>query len=266
MVIFPGCKINIGLSILDKREDGYHNLESVFYPLSLTDILEVVEHDHFSLHASGLSISGNHSDNLVVKAYYNLQDDFNLPPVKIHLHKNVPMGAGLGGGSADGAAMLLLLDELFKLELTIKELEKRAAELGSDCPFFIHQKPAYITGKGENVQPLDLDLNKYYIQLVNPGIYISTKEAFRGVKASENKFNLELIQEAKPRFWKHEVINDFEQSIVPEHTEISELLMSLKNNGALYISMTGTGSSVYGIFDKKPSPLNTGHFEWINQL
>ena len=266
MVVFPGCKINIGLTLVDRRPDGYHNLESVFYPLNLTDILEVVPHDHFAIHTSGLPIKGDHSDNLVVKAFYDLQDDFDLPPVKIHLHKVVPMGAGLGGGSADGAAMLVLLNNLFDLNISNKELERRADKLGSDCAFFIKNKPAYITGKGEHVQPISFDLSEYFIQLINPGIHISTAEAFGGIQPGKRFFDLNWILNHEPALWLPKVFNDFEDTVLDGNPEIDEIKQKLIEQGALYVSMTGTGSSVYGIFNKKPNPLNVGYFEWINSL
>jgi 4-diphosphocytidyl-2-C-methyl-D-erythritol kinase len=266
MIKFPGCKINIGLTILFKRNDGYHALESVFYPLELSDILEVIPSDHFSIRTSGLPIRGDHSDNLVVKAYYQLQDAFNLPPVKIHLHKVVPMGAGLGGGSADGAAMLVLLNELFDLNISTSELEQRADQLGSDCAFFIQNQPSLIQGKGEIVKPIQLDLSDYYIYLINPGIHVPTAAAFGGINAGNRSFDLSTITDSAPKDWGEKVKNDFEDTILPLHPEIESIKKELYKNGACYASMTGTGSSVYGIFDQKPKAIFPHYFEFIKAL
>lgn len=235
-------------------------------------MLEIVVNNHFEFFTSGLSIQGDHSDNLVAKAYYLLQDLFDLPPVKIHLHKVVPMGAGLGGGSADGAATLLLLNDLFNLNIPVEELEKYADQLGSDCAFFIRNKPAFVQGKGEHITPINITLSGYYIHLINPGIHVSTQEAFSGIKPTEAPPNWHLKAQENPANWLPIVKNDFEKNIFPLHPEIEALKNELYNTGALFASMTGTGASVYGIFEKKPLSLkgnrvmkNT-YFEWIADL
>lgn len=266
MVIFPGCKINIGLNIIGKHADGYHKIESIFYPLGLSDILEIIPNKNFSITTSGLTIKGDHSDNLVVKAYYLLQDKYDIPPVKIHLHKVVPMGAGLGGGSADGAAMLVLLNDLFELNISIKELEFFADELGSDCAFFIRNEAAYVQGKGEIINPITLDLKGLYIHVINPQIHISTKEAFAGITPSINTSNLTEIYNSDFNKWKNEVKNDFESTIFRNHPEIGSIKNNLYAQGALYASMTGTGSSVYGLFKKEPIKSYPNYFEWIAKL
>lgn len=272
MIRFPGSKINIGLNIIGKRPDGYHDLESVFYPLNLSDILEITVNDHFEFFTSGLSINGDHSDNLVAKAYYLLQDIFDLPPVKIHLHKIVPMGAGLGGGSADGAATLLLLNDLFSLNISLEQLEKYADQLGSDCAFFIRNKPAFVQGKGEQITLLNITLSGCYIQLINPDIHISTQEAFSGIVPMAASPNWQLKTQESPLTWQQEVKNDFEKTIFPLHPEIEALKNELYNQGASYASMTGTGSSVYAIFEKEPLSLKGNkvmkktYFEWIADL
>lgn len=266
MVVFPGCKINIGLNITGKRDDGYHDLESIFYPLNLTDVLEMVPDDHFSIHTSGLPIDGDHSDNLVVKAYYLLQDQYKLPPVKIHLHKVVPMGGGLGGGSADGAAALVLLNRLFNLKISDEKLEEYAAVLGSDCPFFIKSKPAFVEGRGEILTPIELNLSGYYIKLINPGIHISTKTAFSGIKPENSNGYLKTLSPTQIQSWKGEVFNDFEKTIFPHHTEIEKIKKQLQEEGAIYASMTGTGASVYGIFKTEPGTGSTPYFEWTDKL
>ena len=215
----------------------------------------MLKSDHFEITTSGLPIKGDYSDNLVVKAYYLLQDAYNLPPVHIHLHKIVPMGAGLGGGSADGAAALVLLNKLFDLDIDTLTLEGYADKLGSDCAFFIRNKPAYVQGKGERISPIDFNLKNHYIQLINPGIHISTKEAFAGIPISVTNYNLPDLVIENPKNWSANIVNDFETTIFPGHPEIIAIKEALYNNGALYASMTGTGSSVYGIFDKTPKTL-----------
>jgi 4-diphosphocytidyl-2-C-methyl-D-erythritol kinase len=266
MVIFPGCIINIGLNVIGKRADGYHKIESIFYPLGLSDILEIIPNEIFSIETSGLPIKGDHSDNLVVKAYYLLQDKYDIPPVKIHLHKLVPMGAGLGGGSADGAAMLVLLNNLFELDISIKELEIFADELGSDCAFFIRNEPAFVQGKGEIINPITVDLKGMYIHLVNPQIHISTQEAFGGIVPFDNNANLPELIQTDINNWKSELKNDFETSIFPNHAEIQLLKAELYAQGAIYASMTGTGSSVFGLFSEEPEKRFSSYFEWIARL
>ena len=266
MVIFPGCKINIGLNVIGKRSDGYHKIESIFYPLELSDILEIIPNNIFSITTSGLPIKGDHSDNLVVKAFYLLQDKYNLPPVKIHLHKLVPMGAGLGGGSADGAAMLVLLNNLFELNIGLKELEIFADELGSDCAFFIRNEPAFVQGKGEIINPIEVDLKGMYIHLVNPQIHISTQEAFGGIIPSDNNVTLPEVIQTDISNWKSELKNDFETTIFPNHGEIEIIKADLYAQGAFYASMTGTGSSVYGLFNEEPKKCYPNYFEWIAKL
>ncbi len=266
MVVFPGCKINIGLNIIGKRDDGFHNIESVFYPLNLSDILEIVESDIFSIKISGLSIDVKDSDNLVVKAYEILKSKFDLPPVAIHLHKIVPMGAGLGGGSADAAYTLLLLNDLFDLKISIIDLEQYADKLGSDASFFIRNTPMFVEGKGEIHTPVNINLKGYYIQLINPGIHISTKEAFGTLKLSDNKFDLKHLLEKAPIKWGDNVKNDFENSVFQIHPEIKAIKTDLYKNNALFASMTGTGSSVYAIYEDEPSASHPNHFEWIAKL
>lgn len=267
MVVFPGCKINIGLNITGKRAGGFHEIESIFYPLNLSDILEIVESDQFSVESSGLPIPGDPSNNLVKKAYDLLKEAYGLPPVTIHLHKVVPMGAGLGGGSADGAATLAILNQIFNLKIPVKELEMLADQLGSDCAFFIQNKPAYIRGKGEIVSPFDLNLDQYYIQLVNPRIHISTKEAFQGIEISEKYDNLKATVQKSPDKWQNlGVSNAFETNILESYKVISEIKSRLLDTGALYAAMTGTGSTVYGIFEQKPKPQFGNYFEWISKL
>ncbi len=266
MVIFPGSKINIGLNIIEKRDEGYHALESVFYPLSLSDVLEIVKSDAFSFDLSGIEVDGDPENNLVAKAYHLIHEKFDIGPVKIHLHKNVPLGAGLGGGSADGSATLVLLNQLFELEMEEGELCKLSEQLGSDCPFFIAKEPTYVKGRGELLEPADFDLTGYYIQVVNPGIHISTAAAFENISLSHDEYKLHNHLKNDPNEWKGHVLNDFETTIFPKFPEIKALKDKLYENGAVYASMTGTGSSVYGIFKTEPSVAFKNYFEWIGKL
>lgn len=248
MIAFPNAKINLGLNIVGKREDGYHNIESCFYPIPWHDSLEVIEATTFSFHAYGLEIPGENNTNLCVKAYDLLKRDFNIPPVEIHLLKSIPMGAGLGGGSADGAFTLKLINELFNLGLTNLELEGYALKLGSDCPFFIQNKAAVASGRGEKLQPANIDLSGYHLAIHNPGIHVSTKEAYAGVRPKTPKLaTSEIIRQPIPE-WKDLLINDFEKSIFQNHPDIRKVKEEMYKAGALYASMTGSGSTVYGVF------------------
>lgn len=250
MVLFPNAKINLGLNVVQKRPDRYHNLETVFYPVSVKDALEAIPSAEMAFHISGLPVSGNTDDNLCLKAYYLLKKDFtDLPPVSIHLHKAIPMGAGLGGGSADGAFMLAMLDKQFELHLTQQQLIDYALQLGSDCPFFIINKPCFATSRGENLLPVQADLSAYKIILVNPGIHISTKEAFSNLKPEIPKKSIRQIINQPVSTWKDELINDFEMNVFKLFPEIKEIKDYLYNAGAIYASMTGSGSIVYGIFE-----------------
>jgi 4-diphosphocytidyl-2-C-methyl-D-erythritol kinase len=251
MVQFPNCKINIGLNIVRKREDGYHDLETVFYPVGLKDALEIIRSNETSFQLTGLPVSGPIDDNLYVKAFRLLAKDFpNLPPITIHLHKVIPMGAGLGGGSADGAFMLKMLNSKFQLNLTDEQLLKYALQLGSDCPFFIINKPCFATGRGENLEPLHLDLSAYKIVLVNPGIHVSTKEAFSKLKPVVPKKRLKELIQQPINTWKGEIVNDFEEPVFGLYPQIKKIKIDLYKAGAIYSSMTGTGSTVFGIYEK----------------
>ncbi len=252
MVTFPNAKINLGLQILRKRPDGYHDISSLFLPIPLCDVLEVIESKALSFASSGLPIPGNTNDNLCLKAYHLLKADFDLPPVNIHLHKVIPMGAGLGGGSADGAFVLSMLNEKFRLQLTAKQLENYAAQLGSDCPFFISNKAAIASGRGTDLAPHAIDLKGHYLVLLFPGIHIGTKEAYAGVKPHAGQPNIADVLAAPINLWKDELKNDFETSVFPGHPLLPSLKDLLYQTGAAYASMTGSGSTVYGIFDTKP--------------
>jgi 4-diphosphocytidyl-2-C-methyl-D-erythritol kinase len=252
MIAFPNAKINIGLNIINRRADGYHNLETVFYPVMINDALEIVESDKLSFESSGLEIPGRAEDNLCLKGYHLIKRDFGIPPVKIHLHKHIPIGAGLGGGSADAAFFIKLVDEKFDLGLTVGQLENYARHLGADCAFFIQNKPVFAFDKGDEFEPIKLDLSKYKIVVVMPPVHVSTAEAYSGVKPAPVKHSLmELIDEPVTE-WKNFIKNDFETSVFKNHPAIRGVKAALYEAGAIYASMSGSGASVFGIFDATP--------------
>nr|WP_294793410.1 4-(cytidine 5'-diphospho)-2-C-methyl-D-erythritol kinase [uncultured Mucilaginibacter sp.] len=252
MILFPNAKINIGLNITERRSDGYHNLETIFYPIKINDALEVIEADKLSFTSSGLDIPGRMEDNLCVKGYYLLKKDFDLPPVTIHLHKHIPIGAGLGGGSSDAAFFIKLMNDKFALGLTIEQQQAYARTLGADCAFFIENKPVFAFDRGDEFEPIKLDLSAYHIALVMPPVHVSTSEAFRGIQPAPVKDSLyDLIYEPV-REWKKHIKNDFEANIFKNHIEIRWVKAALYEAGALYSAMSGSGASVFGIFDAKP--------------
>lgn len=268
MISFPTAKINLGLRILRKRPDGYHDISSLFLPIPLHDALEVVEAGEFTFDASGLPIPGKQDDNLCIKAYELLRADFGLPPAAIYLHKVIPMGGGLGGGSSDAAFFLKMLNEKFGLDLPEASLEAYAARLGSDCPFFIRNKAAIASGTGVELQPVDFSLNGYHLLLLFPGLHVGTKEAYAGVKPRESGERLEDIISSLISTWKHRLINDFEASIFPRYPLLGDLKEKLYQQGAVYASMTGSGSTLYGIFEEEPPPLEwpKGVTSWKGKL
>jgi 4-diphosphocytidyl-2-C-methyl-D-erythritol kinase len=252
MIIFPNAKINIGLDVISRRDDGYHNLETIFYPIDIKDALEIVEADELSFESTGLEIPGRAEDNLCIKGYHLLKKDFDLPPVKIHLHKHIPIGAGLGGGSADAAFFIRLLNQNFKLGLTDDSMMNYARRLGADCAFFIKNTPMFAFDKGDELEPVRLDLSAYKIVLVMPPVHISTAEAYRGVKPAPVTHSLmELINEPVSD-WKRFIKNDFEVSFFKNHPVIRGVKAALYEAGAIYASMSGSGASVFGIFKDTP--------------
>ena len=249
MVVFPNGKINLGLNITAKRADGYHDLETVFYPVKLRDALEVISADELTFTTSGLPVSGNPHDNLCMKAYHLLRTDYpSLPPIAVHLHKAIPMGAGLGGGSADGAFMLTLLNKEFHLNLSQEQLLAYALQLGSDCPFFIINTPCFATGRGEVLTPVALDLSAYKIVLVNPGIHVSTAAAFSMLTPAVPAMPVHEIVQQPIETWRRDLINDFEVSVFERHPELKAIKGQLYNAGALYAAMSGSGSTLFGFF------------------
>ncbi|MFZ5554824.1 MAG: 4-(cytidine 5'-diphospho)-2-C-methyl-D-erythritol kinase [Bacteroidota bacterium] len=252
MIVYPNAKINLGLQVTDRREDGFHSIDSVFCPVKWKDILEIIPSATKSEYSfSGLAVPGNAEDNLCVKAYHLLKSEYHLPEIKMHLHKIIPMGAGLGGGSADGAFALKLLNDLFQLHVPAEKLTALAGKLGSDCMFFIRNQPAYVTGRGEVMEKINIDLSKYKILLVHPGFHISTAEAYAAIQISKKqKTTKEIVLHLPVSEWKNELHNDFETVAFAKHPEIKKIKEKMYDSGALYSSMTGSGSAVYGIFEK----------------
>ena len=252
MICFPNAKINIGLNITEKRKDGFHNIETIFYPIQLSDTLEFIEtKEESSFENTGLDINCSIEKNLIWKAYNLLRADFKLPNLKIHLHKIIPFGAGLGGGSSDAAFMLKYLNEYFSLGLCIDELKKYASKLGSDCSFFIENKPLFAKEKGDVFESVNLNLKDCFLILVHPKTHISTPEAYAGVKPQKSEVDLKKTISEPIKKWKNTIVNDFEKNIFKNHSEIAVIKESFYKNGALYASMSGSGSSVYGIFEKE---------------
>ena len=249
MILYPNAKINLGLNIESKRSDGYHNISSVFYPIyDCFDILEIVSSNSFLFTSSGISIPG--SNKLCIKAYDLLNLKFNIPAVHIHLHKKIPIGAGLGGGSSDGAFVLKGLNDLFKLNISNKILKDLALELGADCPFFIENEPKYITGIGDLMENIKLDLSMYEIRLVDSKIHINTKNSYSNIVPKSQKLKLSELIRRPIRFWKDLITNDFEQIVFKNHPKLGKVKENLYAKGAVFSSMTGTGSTIYGLFKK----------------
>lgn len=257
MITFPNAKINLGLNIVERRPDGYHNLETIFYPIQIEDALEVNilsgSDEKFRLHQAGLEIAGEAENNLVVKAYKLLDERFNLPPVDIHLFKHIPSGAGMGGGSSDAAYMLKVLNEMFGLALSHEILEEYAAMLGADCAFFIRNTPTYAEGIGNIFSPLSLSLKGYQIVVVKPDIFVSTREAFSLIKPHRQEIPLKEVAKRPIEEWQELMVNDFEESVFPQYPAIKEIKDEMYRCGAVYAAMTGSGSSVFGIFNPETS-------------
>lgn len=254
MLTFPNAKINLGLNIISKRPDGYHNIETVFYPVNLQDALEIVPSDTLTFKSKGLTIKGDPYDNLILKAYRMMQEKYDIPNVAIFLQKNIPMGAGLGGGSSDAAFLLKAVNKQFKLELDSTTLQQHAATLGADCPFFIENKPCFASGLGYDFEPIELDLSNYDILLVKPNVHISTEEAYSYVVPREREVSIKDILKLDIHQWKDYLENDFEGSVFNPHPELSVLKRRIYDAGAIYAAMSGSGSTVYGIFPKGKCP------------
>lgn len=265
MITFPCAKINLGLNIVSKRPDGYHNLETVFYPIPLTDALEIKYIDEkfpsespCDLKITGNDIDCNEEDNLVIKAYQLLAADFQLPRVHAHLVKRIPTQAGLGGGSSDAAYMIRLLDERFRLNIGIPEMERYAAKLGADCAFFITADPSYAEGIGDVLMPADVPgagLGGYYLAVVKPSVAVSTRDAYAAiVPKTPTKCCRDIVRQPIET-WKDELVNDFEAPIFAMHPELAAIKQSLYDAGAVYAAMSGSGSALFGIFREQPTGL-----------
>ena len=262
MIDFPCAKINLGLNIVEKRNDGYHNLQTVFLPVQLCDALEIKtmselfpSHTNCDLKVSGDGICCNEADNLVVKAYNMLAADYEIPRIHTHLYKRIPSQAGLGGGSSDAAFMLKLLDQRFRINAGNAELEKYAARLGADCPFFINAEPAYAEGIGEILSPVEITdnaLSGYTLVIVKPQVSVSTKEAFAGITPHMPKVSCREIVAMPIEEWKGLLTNDFEDSVFAQYPELQTIKNKLYEAGAAYAQMSGSGSSIFGIFKTKP--------------
>lgn len=252
MITFPNAKINLGLNVVERRPDGYHNLETIFYPIPLEDALEINPlnrtDEPCTLTQTGIPVAGEQEDNLVLKAYRLLKAHYPILPVQIHLHKHIPTGAGLGGGSSDAAYMLKLLNEYFKLNIPATKLEEYAAQLGADCAFFISNQPVYAEGIGNLFTPIPLSLKGYGLIVVKPDIFVSTRDAFMHIKPHRPEQNLLNTIRRPVEEWKECMKNDFETSVFPIHPMIGILKERLYMAGAIYASMSGSGSSVYGLF------------------
>ena len=279
MITFPCAKINLGLNITSEREDGYHNLETVFFPVPLTDALEVklMHNDFPSCEPCDLKITGNAVDcdeqnNLVVKAYKLLAQDFSLPRVHMHLVKRIPMQAGMGGGSADGAFMIRLLDERFRLNMGIAEMERYASRLGSDCAFFITAEPSFGTGRGEVLEPVQIaenNLQAFYIVIVKPAVAVSTREAFKQTVCRQPEHCCRDIIRQPVETWKAMLVNDFEVPAFKQRPELAAIKQQLYNLGAVYAQMSGSGSAFFGLFRNEPQQVKEafpGCFTFASKL
>jgi len=272
MIVYPHSKINLGLHVIRRRDDGFHELETLFYPLDLCDALEIIPATDgiTEFTSSGNLIPGDINDNLCVKAWDILNSDYELPPVKIHLHKKIPVGAGLGGGSSDAAFSLKLLNELFDTNLSKEKLQQYAEQLGSDCSFFLENSPVYATGRGEIMSPYRISLKGYSLVLVKPGIHVSTADAYAGITPKQPENPLKDILSLPIEKWKDLLTNDFEETIFRKFAEPGEIKSRLYEMGAVYACMSGSGSSVFGIFRGNP-PENTRekfaqYFVWQQEL
>lgn len=263
MITFPIAKINLGLNVVERREDGYHNLETVFYPVPIKDALEVHVMDEAfpsavdcDLKVSNIQIEGDEQRNLVVRAYQLLKEDFpTLPRLHAHLWKGIPTQAGMGGGSSDCAYMIMLLNNMFGLGMTDNQMMQYAARLGADCAYFIKSTPCYAEGIGEQLQPVTLDLAGWYIGVVRPDIPVPTKEAFSRIRPHRPQKNCREIVAQPVETWRQELVNDFEESVFALHPEIGSIKERLYAMGATYAAMSGSGSALFGLFQEEPQQL-----------
>ncbi|HNW69243.1 MAG TPA: 4-(cytidine 5'-diphospho)-2-C-methyl-D-erythritol kinase [Bacteroidales bacterium] len=251
MIVYPNCKINLGLNVVSKRPDGFHNIESILYPIPWFDILEIIPSKKNNFLFDGIQINCPETENLCFKAHQLLQKQKGIPEINLYLYKNIPSGAGLGGGSSDGAFTLRALNDLFSLNLDEETLRGSASNLGSDCPFFIQDQPCLVTGTGNILMPLPATLKGYYIVVIKPDISISTKEAYGMVTPKKAQKPLTEIIKLPVRDWKNLMVNDFEEPIFKKYPKINSIKKLLYEKGAIYASMSGSGSAVYGLFENK---------------
>lgn len=250
MITFPNAKINIGLQVTGKRPDGYHELETVFYPIRLCDALEVIEAEDNAIFLTGMKMPED-TENICARVYSLLQADFDLPPLHIHLHKAIPMGAGLGGGSADAGFLIKLLNKRFSLGMNVEDMQACARRLGADCAFFIENEPAFAKARGDEFEKIELDLSAYQIIVVKPDIHISTAEAFSNVYINNEGRQLRSNIKLDVSEWREVIVNDFERSIIKKYPVVEEIKDELYQKGAIYASMSGSGSAVFGIFEER---------------
>lgn len=252
MICFPNAKINIGLNVINKRDDGYHELETIFYPVKIKDALEIIEAPEMHFEYSGIQIPGKPSDNLCLKAYDLLRKDFDLPNIAIHLHKHIPIGAGLGGGSSDAAFFIKLVNDKFRLGLSTEQMKPYCSKLGADCAFFLGNKPVFATGIGDVFEDIDLDLSAYHLVVVKPPVSVSTQEAYRGVSVEKPVNSLKSLIRLPLEDWNCNIKNDFEVRITDAYPQIRLTKSILMEAGAVFSLMSGSGSAVFGIFNEKP--------------
>lgn len=273
MLRFPFAKINLGLQVLRRRADGYHDIRSILFPIPLYDALEAVlapelPAGEVQFESTGLPIPGDSAGNLCLKAVELLRAKRDLPGLRMHLHKAIPMGAGLGGGSSDGANTLFLLNQLLELDLTAQELQTMAAQLGSDCPFFLKQQPQLAEGRGERLSPVEVDLRGYWLVLVNPGIHVPTAEVYQGMQLTNGHRNLGEALQRDISAWQKNVVNDMEEYVFAKYPAIATIKDQLRKQGAVYAAMSGSGSSVFGLFSQRSGELAwpAGYRSWAFQL
>ena len=273
MIVYPNAKINIGLNIVERRNDGYHNISTLFYPIKdLRDILEVsiasTHSEPLEFKQTGIAIDCTEENNLCIKAHRLMSNACPLPPIKMHLHKIIPMGAGLGGGSSNGAFALKAINDLVGKPLTKEKLNELALELGSDCPFFVMNEPCIGEGRGEILEPFNIDLSGFYILLVNPGIHVNTGKAYSLSKPTPWRIPLDCLLNENIRYWKDSIGNDFENVVFEQHPEIKKIKHTMYDLGAIYASMSGSGSTVFGLFKSEPkfTSFFEGYFTKITKL
>ena len=266
MIVRPNAKINIGLNIVEKRADGFHNLESLMVPFGLTDELKLTENKRhgakkFELVIDGLPVDGSLDTNLVSRAYHLINADYNLPPVRVVLKKQIPMGAGLGGGSADGAFTITALNKMFDLKLSVEAMQRYAAMLGSDCALFVQNKPAFATSRGEILKPVNINLKGYSILIVKPDVHVNTAQAYKLLTPHRPEIPITDLLDKKPEEWRGKMVNDFEEPIFKMHPILNDIKTTMYSAGAAYASMSGSGSAIYGLFAGKP---DVGKFRFEN--